>query len=100
MIDGLLAETDYVLHADLRWLIPATAHARTASGRDTAHLLRTTSRVIPAAPPERLAMLSVTETIDSASTTFRDSPHDASYRGIWAAAPRRAERTVLEGHLG
>ncbi|MGI9000723.1 MAG: hypothetical protein ACR2GH_03565, partial [Pseudonocardia sp.] len=98
MVDELLAETDYVLHADLRRLIPAAAHARTLPGRDTAHLLRMTPRAIPAAPPDRLAMLSVTETIDSASTTFRDSLYNAPYRGIWAAVPRRAERTVLEGH--
>jgi len=97
-IDELLAETDYVLHADLRRLIPAAAHARTPRGRGTAHLLRMTPRAIPAVPPDRLAMLSVTETVDSSSTTFRDSPHNAPYRGIWATVPRRAERTVLEGH--
>ncbi|MGH3568316.1 MAG: trypsin-like peptidase domain-containing protein [Pseudonocardia sp.] len=100
MIDELLAESDYLLHADLRRLIPAADHARTSRGRDTAHVLRMTPRAIPAAAPERLALLSVTETLDSAATTFRDSPHAAPYRGIWASVPRRTELTVLEGHTG
>lgn len=100
MIGVLLADTDYVLHADLRRLIPATAHARSSAGRDTAHLLRMTPRAIPAGPPERLALLSVTEALDSTARTFRDFPHAAPYRGRWASVPRRAERTVLEGHAG
>jgi len=64
MIDELLADTRYVLRADLYRLIPAAAHAHTPTGAQRAHLLRLTPRAIPAQPPERLALLSVTEAFD------------------------------------
>ncbi|MEJ7716353.1 MAG: WD40 repeat domain-containing protein [Thermoleophilaceae bacterium] len=101
-IDTLLADIGYVLHADLRRLIPAAAHARTLRGTDTAHLLRMTPRAISADPPERLALLTVTECIDSTATRFHDfsSLAIAPYHGLWASVPRRVERTVLEGHTG
>ena len=101
-IDTLLADIGYVLHADLRRLVPAAAHARTLRGTDTAHLLRMTPRAISADPPERLALLTVTECIDSTATRFRDFSSLAitPYHGLWASVPRRVERTVLEGHTG
>ncbi|MGQ0778238.1 MAG: trypsin-like peptidase domain-containing protein [Pseudonocardiales bacterium] len=99
MIDELLADPDYVLRADLRRLIPAAAAAVTPAGVQRAHLLRLTPRAIPAEPPERLAMLIVTETLDDLGTAFRHR-EEAPYRGLWAHAPRREERTVLEGHTG
>ncbi|MFN2495124.1 MAG: trypsin-like peptidase domain-containing protein [Pseudonocardiaceae bacterium] len=100
MIDELLADTDYVLHADLLRLIPAAAAAVTPAGTQRAHLLRLTLRAIPAGPPQRLAMFSITEALDDLGTVFRHHRHDTPYRGLWANAPRRKERAVLEGHTG
>ncbi|HEU0088189.1 MAG TPA: trypsin-like peptidase domain-containing protein [Pseudonocardiaceae bacterium] len=100
MIDELLADTDYVLHADLRRLIPAAAAAATPAGVQRAQLLRLTPRAIPADPPGRLALLSVTETLDDLGAEFRHRRADAPYRGLWGNAPRRRERAVLEGHTG
>ncbi|MGH3550751.1 MAG: trypsin-like peptidase domain-containing protein, partial [Pseudonocardiaceae bacterium] len=97
MIDGLLADTGYLLRADLRRLIPAAAHARTPAGLQRAHILRMTPRAIPAEPPERLALLSVTEALDGLDTTFRHHPEGAPYRALWANA---SERVVLNGHTG
>ncbi len=100
MIDELLADTDYVLRADLRRLIPATDHADTPAGMQRARVLRLTPRALPAPPPQRLALLSVTEALDDLGTTFRHHRDDAPYRGRWANTPRRVERAILEGHTG
>jgi len=98
MIDELLADTGYVLRADLRRLIPAAAHAGTPVGLERARLLRLTSQAISAEPAERLALLSMTETLDGLGTAFRHHGEGAPYRGLWANVPARAERAVLEGH--
>ena len=98
MIDELLADTGYVLRADLRRLILAAAHAGTPVGLERARLLRLTSQAISAEPAERLALLSMTETLDGLGTAFRHHGEGAPYRGLWANVPARAERAVLEGH--
>ncbi|MCA1695678.1 MAG: hypothetical protein LC749_13640, partial [Actinobacteria bacterium] len=98
LIDELLADTDYVLHADLRRLIPATDHTHTPAGVQRARVLRLTPQAIPAPPPRRLALLSVTETLDDLGTAFRQHRGEAPYRGVWGNTPRRTERTTLEGH--
>jgi hypothetical protein len=97
MIDELLADTRYVLRADLRRLIPAAAHAHTPAGLQRPHLLRLTPRAIPAQPPERLALLSVTETVDCLGMAFRHHGEDAPYRGLWAHSARQA---FPDGHTG
>jgi hypothetical protein len=98
VIDELLADTDYVLHADLRRLIPATDHTHTTAGVKRARVLRLTPQAIPAPPPQRLALLSVTETLEDLGTAFRQQRGEAPYRGLWGNTPRRTERTTLEGH--
>jgi hypothetical protein len=97
MIDELLTDTGYMLRADLRRLIPASAHARTPAGLQRAQVLRLTARAIPAGPRERLAMLSVTESLDELGSAFPQHREDAPYRGLWANVPRRDEHAVLGG---
>ena len=98
MIDELLADTGYVLRADLRRLIPAAAYAGTPTGLERARLLRLTAHAISAEPAERLALLRVTETLDGLGTTFRQHGERALYWGLWANVPMRAERAILDGH--
>ncbi|MFN2496928.1 MAG: hypothetical protein ABR608_13630, partial [Pseudonocardiaceae bacterium] len=100
MIDKLLADTGYVLRADLRRLIPAADHAGTVTGSERARLLRLTPQAISAEPAERGALLTVTESLDGLDTAFRQHGEGAPYRGLWASVPARAERAVLEGHTG
>lgn len=100
MVDMLLADGDFVLNADLQRLVPAAAHSQTSIGREMARLLRLAPRALTAAPPDRLAMFSITEAVDGNDRTFRDHPAPSPYRGIWARMRRRVERTVLEGHTG
>ena len=82
MIDQLLADTDYVLHADLRRLIPPAAHARTPAGLQRTQLLRLTPRAIAAKPAERLALLSVTETLEELRDGVSSSPPTGPLPGL------------------
>ena len=102
MVDALLADVEYVLHADLHRLVPAADQTRTGPGAATAQLLRRTPRALHAEPGERLALLTLTEALDTTRTTFRDhTPQiEPPYRGRWASVLRRTERAVLEGHTG
>jgi WD40 repeat protein len=98
LIDELLADLDYVLHADLRRLVPPAAKATTPEGQRTARMLQRTPQAIDTDPMQRLAMFTVTEALDSADTTYRELPNATPYRGRWAHTAPRRERTALEGH--
>jgi hypothetical protein len=86
---------------------PAPAHPR---HRPRAHPHWSTDRAAAAPhspgdsgqPRRATGLLTVTEALDNTGTTIRDfQPTDAlPYRGLWAAARPRVERTVLEGHSG
>ena len=98
LIDDLLAEDAFLLHADLRRLIPLADYATSKAGRRRSRLLRLTPRAISANSATRTAMFSVSEMLEDLGRayTMRDSP--APYRAVWAAATPRTERSVLEGH--
>ena len=98
MIDDLLADEDFLLYADLRRLIPLTDHATSTTGRRRSRLLRLTPRAIPADPATRIAMFSVTETLENLGHSYTTRGSPAPYRAIWAAAVPHTERSVLEGH--
>ncbi len=98
MIDELLADDAYLLHADLSRLIPLTNHASSSTGRERAQLLRLTPRAISADPSARTAMFSVTETLENLGRRYTTSHFPAPYRAKWATAPHRKEWFILEGH--
>ena len=98
MIDTLLVDDAYLLHADLRRLIPLADHATSQPGRQRSRLLRLTPRAIPADPPTRTALFSVTETLDHLGRSYTTSSFPAPYRAVWATAMPRMERSLLEGH--
>ena len=98
MIDDLLADDAFLLHADLRRLIPLTDHATSKTGRRRSRLLRLTPRAIPADPATRMAMFSVTETLENLGHSYTSKNSPAPYRAKWAAAVPHTERSVLEGH--
>ena len=101
LIDTLLTDTDYALHADLRRLIPAASAATTSASRRAASLLRRTPAAIDATPAQRLALFSVAEAFDTPDiTTYRDDPGVSPYRALWANVVPRMERTVMSGHVG
>ncbi|WIM93144.1 AAA family ATPase [Actinoplanes oblitus] len=92
LVDDLVADDGYLLHADLLRLIPAT----TAAGPARARMLRLTPQAISAGPAERAAMFSVTQAFEGTPPGFAGQP--APYRGRWATVPRRIERMSFEGH--
>ena len=99
MIDALLTDDAFLLHADLPRLTHLAEYAQTRAGRDRARLLRLTPHAINAPPVERAALFGVTaelEQFPDAFTTWRGVP----YRARWASVPSRAEHSVLEGHAG
>ncbi|MEV5607203.1 trypsin-like peptidase domain-containing protein [Streptomyces sp. NPDC052225] len=102
VIDRLLCEDDYLLHADLRRLIPKARRAVTDEGRTRAALLRRTPRAIDASPLERAALFSVTEVQENLGSTYRSSRFAAApYQALWSTVPPSSwEVATFEGHTG
>ena len=98
LIDDLLTEDAYLLHVDLRRLIPLADHATSEPARRRSRLLRLTPRAINADPATRIAMFSITETLEDLGRSYTTSKDLAPYRAIWATATPHTERFVLEGH--
>ncbi|PRY33192.1 WD40 repeat protein [Pseudosporangium ferrugineum] len=99
MIDELLADDAFLLHADLPRLTQLAEHALTPEGRTRARLLRLTPHALNAPPAERAALFGVTSALEQQPNTFAAWP-GAPYRAAWAAVPSRAEHSILESHTG
>ena len=84
MIDELLADDAYLLHADLRRLLPAADSARSAEGRRRAKMLWLTPQAIPAGAAERAALFGVTEALEGLGTRYRQGRWNVPYRARWA----------------
>ncbi|GAA4633053.1 hypothetical protein GCM10023196_069050 [Actinoallomurus vinaceus] len=98
MLDALLTDDAYLLHADLRRLTPLADQARTPAGRDRALLLSRTPYATSAPAPVRTAMFSVTEALEKLGGSYRSGP--APYLARWAATLTHRERAAREGHTG
>ncbi|MFE3451829.1 trypsin-like peptidase domain-containing protein [Nonomuraea sp. NPDC059194] len=119
LVDTLLGDHDFLLHAELLPMLHAIRHApppeitqRAILPRwravaspamdmaDRRRLLRLTPQAISASPGERQAMFSITETLDRLGDTFRNLPTAAPFRARWASAQPRVVDAVLAGHGG
>ncbi|MET7486012.1 trypsin-like peptidase domain-containing protein [Streptomyces sp. NPDC005538] len=98
VLDELLADEAYPLHADLRRLVPAVKAATSALARARARLLRTTPQALDASAEDRVALFSVTEAREHLGRSFRDSAVPTSYRALWAVGAPHTDDIVLEGH--
>src|SRR5262249_4953892 len=63
-----------------------------------ARMLQLTTHAIGAPPEQRVALFSVTETLEQLGQGFAPHRH-APYRARWASVNRRIERLILEGHV-
>ncbi|MFJ4559931.1 WD40 repeat domain-containing protein [Streptomyces massasporeus] len=99
VLDELLLDDDFLLHADLRRLVPLADMFATEAARTRARLLRKTPRAITASPALRAALFSVTEAQGAMGTAFRDSPARSPYRAVWADDMTGAAEAALEGHV-
>ncbi|MGW7577827.1 trypsin-like peptidase domain-containing protein [Streptomyces sp. NPDC054765] len=97
VVDELLDDDQYPLHADLRRLIAAAGTARGAA-RARGQLLRQTPQAIDRPPARRAALFSVTEAQEELGDTYRRLAATSTYRAEWAAVAPRAEEAVLEDH--
>ena len=100
VVDDLLSDDAYLLHADLRRLLQVADSAHSAPGRDRAKLLRLTPLALTATPQDRAALFSVTEALENLGKAYRDADWKAPYCARWASVKPRKERVVLEGHAG
>jgi hypothetical protein len=99
VLDQLLGDVGYILHADLSRLLSVGGKARTM--RDRIRLLRLTPRAVNSDPAERLSLLALTECLEQgfgqdfqAASRTRPVP----YRPVWAACRPRAEVTTYTRH--
>ncbi|MFJ5875146.1 AAA family ATPase [Streptomyces sp. NPDC093088] len=99
VVDELLDDERYPLHADLRRLIAAAGNVR-GPARARGQLLRQTPQALGSPPARRAALFSVTEAQEDLGDTYRRLAADSPYRAVWAAVTPRAEEAVLEGHSG
>ena len=100
LIDDLLADDAYLLHADLHRLILAGGQAATTTkARRRVQLIGLTPEAFPSGSAERAAMFSVTQALEGMDVSYRAHP-GAPYRAQWAAAIPRGARIVLESHQG
>ena len=99
LVDDLLCDDSYLLHADLRRLTQVADQATSAQGRRRARLIRLTPRTVTASPRDRAALFGVTEALDDLGASYRDGGWQAPYRTVWTSL-QRGERAELEGHKG
>ncbi|WP_406388274.1 trypsin-like peptidase domain-containing protein [Streptomyces sp. NBC_00887] len=100
VIDELLADAEYALHADLRRLIPASSSAVSRAAKERAQVLRRTPQAIDCVPTRRAALFSVTEAQEGFGQVYGPLAVKGPYRAEWAAVASRAEDAILEGHSG
>jgi len=98
LVDEVLTDDVYLLHAELRRLIQVADGASSPEGHQRAQLLRLTPQAVASAPANRAALFSVTEALDNLGTTYRSSRYAALYRAQWAVARPRRERIAFQDH--
>lgn len=98
LVDGLLADDGYLLHAVLDRVLKVADGATTPAGRSRAQLLRRSPNAATASPAERAAMFSVTAAVRNLGHPFRADELQAPYDARWAVATPSGERGVLRGH--
>lgn len=96
LIDVLLNDDAYLLHAHLDRVMRAAEMASLESARQRAQLLQRTPMALTADPPTRAALFSVVNRLDQLGSDMNTG--SAPYLARWANTPRRPERTVLDGH--
>ncbi|WP_346228560.1 AAA family ATPase, partial [Microbispora maris] len=97
-IDSVLNENEFLLHADLKRLLPFVDMAVSPEALAKARLLRLTPQLVALPPATRAAMLTITEALENLGDDFRSMSLEMPYRAEWAQVPPRVERLVLEGH--
>ncbi|MDG4803771.1 AAA family ATPase [Micromonospora sp. WMMD980] len=98
LVERLLADEDYLLHAHLDRLLSVVDTERPLAplSRSRVRLLHRTPLAVAASPAERAALFSVVDRLDGLGSGIEADA--APYRARWAHTPPRQERSVLDGH--
>jgi WD40 repeat protein len=100
VLDELLMDDDYLLHADLRRLIPIADQDASDASRYRAKLIRKTPQAIDATPDARTSLFSVTELQEGLGENYKTSSNKTPYRALWTTVEPRTEEVALEGTEG
>jgi WD40 repeat protein len=100
MLDDLLADSVYLLYADLTRLLSLADSVTSVDGQRRVRLIRMTPGAIAADPSTRAALFSVTDALENLGSAYTSLSFPAPYRAAWAAVAPQPEQTVLEGHAG
>ncbi|MFE7269953.1 trypsin-like peptidase domain-containing protein [Streptomyces sp. NPDC057623] len=98
VLDELLSMETYLLHADLRRLLPVADRASSDLARSRTKLIRRTPLAFNADPSQRIALFSVTEAQQHLGRVYRDLALPAPYRATWSTVLPGSEEAVLDGH--
>ncbi|MEW1695132.1 trypsin-like peptidase domain-containing protein [Streptomyces sp. NPDC091278] len=98
VLDELLTKEVYLLHADLRRLLPVTDRAVSDLARTRTKFIRRTRQAFNGNPSQRIALFSVTEAQQRLGRVYRDLPLAAPYRARWCTVVPGTEEAVLDGH--
>ncbi|GAA1041073.1 hypothetical protein GCM10009557_63960 [Virgisporangium ochraceum] len=96
LIDDVLADDEYLLHADLTPLLSPANGARTEIGLARARTIHLTPQAIRVEAPERAAMFSVTNALEKLNPL--PQRQKLLYRALWASARPRTELRRLDGN--
>lgn len=99
LVELLLADEDYLLHAHLDRLLTVVDAEQAPMAplpEARARLLLRTPLAVAAEPAERAALFSVVDRLDDLGSEIVAGA--APYRARWAHTPPRQERSVLDGH--
>jgi WD40 repeat protein len=97
LVDDLLTDDAYLLHADLRRLLLAAGRAVSPAGRRRARMVALTPEAIAADAGGRAALFSVSQALLGTEPGYAGRA-GAPYRARWARAQQRPARGVPEGH--
>ncbi len=99
LVDDLLSDDTYLLHADLRRLMQVADDAGSAQGQRRARLIELAAQWANTASSEhRAALFSVIEAIEDLGSGYCSRDWGSPYRALWASVTQRSERASLEGH--
>jgi WD40 repeat protein len=101
MIDELLTDDGYLLHADLPRLLAAAGHATSPSGQRRARMLRLClDHAASADAPSRAAIFGVSAMLAGLGETVAAAGARVPYETVWAAVARTEEHAILDAHAG
>ncbi|NRQ33376.1 WD40 repeat domain-containing protein [Nonomuraea sp. NN258] len=100
LLENLLSDERFLLHADLPRLSAHAAGATSPEIRQYLRLIQLTPQAAAATPPERAALFNVTSVLAQLPPPLRIQDRAMPYRAAWARVQPRTDQALLLGHTG